>query len=290
MQLDAAVLANVDPRAHDVRVLVLTGYGLNCESEVAAGFSMAGATPDLLHASELFARESPHKSLASYHIIALVGGFSFGDHIQSGRVFANRLRFRLGDDLARFASDGGLILGICNGFQVLTKLGLLPAATGWSGNVLPAPTVTHIDNDRRGYFNIWVRLAVDSESPCVFTRGLGPMLECPSRHGEGKLVFANDHLRTHLEAEHLCPVRYANARGDWTEDWPDNPNGSPRGIAGLCDPTGRVFGLMPHPDAHLYPENHPDWIAQRDRGDLPQSGFGAALFHNGVRSVLGINT
>jgi phosphoribosylformylglycinamidine synthase subunit PurQ / glutaminase len=287
MRTPGSIMTDFDPRARDVRVLVITGYGLNCEAEVAAGFSMAGATTHLLHASELFARESPKMALACYHIIGLVGGFSFGDHIQSGRVFANRLRFRLGEDLARFASDGGLILGICNGFQVLAKLGLLPGIGHTERVALTPPTVTHVDNDRHGYFNSWVRLAVDSESPCVFTRGVGPILECPSRHGEGKLVFASEGVREHVEAAHLCPVRYADVNGQWTENWPDNPNGSPRGIAGLCNPTGRVFGLMPHPDAYLYPENHPDWIAQGDRGQLPRHGLGLALFLNAVDAVLG---
>jgi phosphoribosylformylglycinamidine synthase subunit PurQ / glutaminase len=111
-------------------------------------------------------------------------------------------------------------------------------------------------------------------------------VEMPSRHGEGKLLFQDEALRAEVLAKHLVPVRYANAGGQPTEVWPDNPNGSPGGAAGLCDPTGRIFGLMPHPDAYLYPENHPDWIRQRDAGTLPSAGLGLRVFENGVRAVL----
>jgi phosphoribosylformylglycinamidine synthase len=152
---------------------------------------------------------------------------------------------------------------------------------------LPAQSATLVDNDRLGYRDAWIRLSVDAASPCVFTRGLGPILECPTRHGEGKLVFASEAVRERVESAHLIPVRYADAAGAPTEAWPENPNGSPGGAAGLCDVTGRVFGLMPHPDAYLYPENHPDWISQGDRGERPLRGVGVRLFENGVRAVLG---
>ena len=278
----------LDPKdARGVRVLVLTGYGLNCEAETARGFEAAGATVEMLHLGDVAERAQPGKAFEGYHLLAFVGGFSFGDHIASGRVYANRLRFRFGDDLARFVDEGGLALGICNGFQTLAKLGLLPMLGREKGSGLPAQTASLVENDRLGYFDVWVKLAVDAESPCVFTRGMGDaLLECPSRHGEGKLVFANEELAAQVEAAHLIPVRYADADGKATEAWPANPNGSARGAAGLCDPSGRVFGLMPHPDAYLYPENHPDWIAQREAGALPRRGAGMQIFENGVRAVV----
>ncbi len=272
--------------ARDVRVLVLTGYGLNCEAETAAGFSRAGATVDMVHLSEMLERGGQAEALADYHILAFIGGFSFGDHIQSGRVFANRLRFRLGDALSRFVDDGGLALGVCNGFQTLVCLGLLPGVTRARGTPLAAQQAALVHNDRLGYFDTWVKLAVDPESPCVWTRGIGPSIEMPSRHGEGKLLFLDDALRAEVLASRLVPVRYADASGAPTEVWPDNPNGSPGGAAGLCDPTGRIFGLMPHPDAYLYPENHPDWIRQRDAGTLPAAGLGLRIFENGVQAAL----
>ena len=269
----------------DVRVLVLTGYGLNCEAETAAGFSRAGAAVDTIHLGDVLERGGK-AALAGYNILCFVGGFSFGDHIQSGRIYANRLRFRLGDALARFVDEGGLALGICNGFQTLVCLGFLPALDRAPGTGLAPQTAALVHNDKLGYFDTWVRLKVDTESPCVWTRGLGPILEMPSRHGEGKLLFRDEALAAEIEARHLIPVRYANAEGNPTETWPENPNGSPHGAAGLCDPTGRIFGLMPHPDAYLYPENHPDWIKQRDNGTLPKDGLGLQVFQNGVRAVL----
>jgi phosphoribosylformylglycinamidine (FGAM) synthase-like amidotransferase family enzyme len=221
-------------------------------------------------------------ALAGFHLLVFIGGFSFGDHIASGRVFANRLRYRMGDRLLRFVADGGLVLGICNGFQTIVKLGLLPGLD--PGRLVQR--VSLVTNDRLGYWDAWVRLAVDRESPCVFTRELPPVIELPSRHGEGKLVFEEGPLRQVLEDRRLIPVRYADEAGAPTERWPDNPDGSPGGVAGLCDPSGRVFGLMPHPEAYLYPENHPRWIAQREAGTLPEHGLGLRLIAGGVRAIV----
>ena len=266
----------------DVRVLVLTGYGLNCEAETTAGFRMAGATVDNVHVGD--ALERGDRVLDGYQILAFIGGFSFGDHIASGRVYANRLRFGLGDALARFVDDGGLAIGICNGFQTIVKLGLLPALDRTPGTGLAPQQVSLVGNDRLGYRNAWVRLRIDPESPCVFTRGMDEaILEVPSRHGEGKMVFADAAQQRRLEDAHLIPVRYADPDGNPTDAWPDNPNGSPGGAAGLCDVSGRVFGLMPHPEAFLYPENHPDWISRRDAGVT--STLGGRVLENAVRAV-----
>lgn len=269
--------------AADVGVLVFSGYGLNCEAETAAGFEMLGARPHVRHFSDVI--DDP-AALEGVRIVVFGGGFSFGDHIASGRVFANRVRARLGDRLAKFVDDGGLVLGICNGFQTIAKLGLVPGLERRVGDPLAAQQATIEHNDRLGYRNQWVRLCIDAESPCVFTKGAtGSILEVPSRHGEGK-VLLDPAFEADILAGHLVPVRYADAAGSPTETWPDNPNGSPRGIAGLCDPTGRIFGLMPHPEAYLYPENHPDWIAQRDAGCLPRHGAGLGILAGGVRAAL----
>ncbi|MEM7158745.1 MAG: phosphoribosylformylglycinamidine synthase subunit PurQ [Myxococcota bacterium] len=280
---------NFDPTAvegaADVRAVVLSGYGLNCEAETAAGIRMTGARADIVHVGDVL--EGNGAALDGAGLLVFVGGFSFGDHIASGRVFANRLRFRLGDRLARFVDDGGLVLGICNGFQTIVKLGLLPAFDREPGQGLAPQQASLVHNDRLGYRNAWVRLAVDPQSPCVFTRGsTGVPLEVPSRHGEGKLIFADEPTRSRVLAEHLAPVRYVDADGEPTEAWPDNPNGSGGGLAGLCDATGRVFGLMPHPEAYLYPESHPRWIAQRDRGALPPVGQGLGIIANGIRAAV----
>jgi phosphoribosylformylglycinamidine synthase len=276
----------LDPRlVADVRVLVPTGYGLNCEAETRAAFELLGASVDQVHVAELF--EQP-KRLDEYMILAFIGGFSFGDHVASGRVFANRLRARLGDALGRFVADGGLAIGMCNGFQVMTKLGLLPGQLAAddpleSVSGLGPQRASIVHNERLGYRNGWVRMRCDPRSPCVWTRNLETIV-CPSRHGEGKLVFAEG-VREQLEAEHRIPVSYIDETGEPTEAWPANPNGSIGGAAGMCDRSGRVFGLMPHPEAYLYKQNHPRWLGH-DGLDLPDYGLGLRLFANGLQACV----
>ena len=155
------------------------------------------------------------------------------------------------------------------------------------GDGLAPQSASLVANERLGYRDAWVRLGFDDASPCVFTRGLGGRtLELPSRHGEGKLVFADEALREAIEAAHLIPVRYVDETGAATERWPANPNGSVGGAAGLCDPSGRIFGLMPHPEAYLDPENHPRWRAQAAAGELPPVGLGLHILAGGIRAVL----
>ncbi len=263
-----------DKSTREVRVLVLTGLGLNCEAETAQGFRMCGAQVDLVHLSDLL--ESQRARLAGYHIIAMIGGFSFGDHIAGGVVYANRLRYRMLDELTRFVADGGLMLGICNGFQTMVKLGLLPGFEGRFGH----QQVTLTANDRLGYRDAWVRVCADSASPCVWTRGVTCM-DLPARHGEGKFL-ARDDVLDRLDSERLVALRYVDDQGVPTQRWPDNPNGSPGAVAGICDPSGRLFGLMPHPDAHLYPFHHPQWRRRKVSGQLSSEGEGLAIFRNGV--------
>lgn len=265
--------------AREVRALILTGYGLNCEAETAAALTCLGVQVTQRHLADAIAAGAG--ALADAHLLVLVGGFSFGDHIASGRVFANRLRARMGAAIFEFAARGGLCLGICNGFQTMVKMGLLPG-----GDPEMRQRVTLVANTRLGYWDAWVRLAVEPRGPCVFTRGLPPVIELPSRHGEGRLVVGSPELSARLEAEGRIPLRYADAAGQPTELWPDNPDGSPGGAAGLCDASGRIFGLMPHPEAYLYPENHPRWIAQREAGTLPEHGLGLQVLASGIRAVL----
>ncbi len=261
--------------SQDVRVLVLTGLGLNCEQETAQGFRLCGAQAELVHLSDMLAGLGGR--LEDFHILAMVGGFSFGDHLGAGVVYANRLRYRLLDRLLGFVAEGGLVLGICNGFQTMVKLGLLPALDRAYGTV----QATLAANDRLGYRDAWVTVRADPESPCVWTRRVDT-LELPSRHGEGKLVPRDDGLLRRLSDEHLVAVRYVDERGGPTESWPANPSGSPQGIAGLCDPTGRLLGLMPHPDAFLYGIHHPDWPRHKLAGTLREHGEGLRIFQNGV--------
>lgn len=262
-----------------VRVLVLTGLGLNCETETAVAFRMVGAEPHQVHLLDVLEGRGEAR-LADYPILAFVGGFAFGDHLGGGFVFANKIRWRLYDQLLEFIERGGLAIGICNGFQTMVRLGLLPGLDG----DYRTPRATLAPNDRLGYRDAWVRLALEPRSPCVWTRGL-TRLELPSRHGEGKFLAESPELLERLESAGQVVVRYVDPAGRPTQEWPDNPNGSPRAVAGVCDPSGRLFGMMPHPDAYLYPYHHPRWRRLRREGRLPEEGQGLSIFRNGVDCV-----
>jgi phosphoribosylformylglycinamidine synthase len=265
-----------------VRVLVITGLGLNCEVETAEAFRLVGASPERVHLLDLL---DGRRKLSEFRIVAFPGGFAFGDHLGAGFVFANKIRWLLYESLVEFIEHGGLAIGICNGFQMMVRLGMLP---GFDGDYR-TPRATLAPNDRLGYWDTWVRLAADPASPCLWTRGIG-RLELPSRHGEGKFLTASPEISARLDVDHLIPLRYVDASGEATEAWPANPNGSPDGIAGVCDPSGRLFGLMPHPDAFLFPFQHPQYFRRRARGEeLPAEGGGLAIFRNGVDAAAGID-
>jgi phosphoribosylformylglycinamidine synthase len=253
-----------------VSVVIPTGFGINCEVETAHAFTLAGATVDQVHVNDLASDGGALMSRA--RILALAGGFSFGDHLGAGKAFANRLRCKLGESLRRFIDRGGLVLGVCNGFQTMVRLGLVPAGQ------LSEQVVALGPNRHGAFFDGWVTLRVDPASPCVFTRGI-EAIDVPVRHGEGRLLTSEEVLTT-IRREHLAPVCYADpATGEATDRFPQNPNGSIDAIAGLCDRTGRVFGLMPHPEAFLYPESHPAW-RRRPRGS--ERGDGLQVFRNAV--------
>ncbi len=260
----------------EVRVLILTGLGLNCEAETEAAFRMAGARPERVHLTDLLDRGSGRR-VRDYSILVFIGGFAFGDHMGAGFVFANRIRWRLYDDLVEFLGRGGLALGICNGFQTMVRLGMLPGLDG----DYRTPRATLAPNDRLGYRDAWVHLVFDPSSPCVWTRGLERM-EVPARHGEGKFLAGDDDVLSRLERGRQIVARYAGPDGLPTMQWPHNPNGSPGAVAGICDPSGRLFGIMPHPDAYLYPFHHPNWTRRRLATSLPAEGEGMRIFRNGV--------
>jgi len=268
----------------NVRALVLCGYGLNCDRETAFALEQAGAAAERVHINALTDGEV---SLSDFHIMAFVGGFSWGDDHGAGVICAHRLKTRLGDELVAFVEGGGLVIGICNGFQALVNLGLLPGLD----NDYRRRSVALIANDCGNFRDDWVRLAVAADSPCVFTRGLD-QIDLPVRHGEGKFYCAPE-VAARLTAGRQVVLRYADAAGNPAGGaFPDNPNGSLDDIAGICDPTGRVFGLMPHPEACLFPASHPDWTRRKvltRRGgvaffeDKPTDGL--RLFGNAVAFV-----
>jgi len=255
--------------------LIITGYGGNCEAESRAAWELAGAAPQLVHLNDLLADPD---SLRRFRAMMFIGGFSYGDHLGSGHVLALRIRHRLSLDLQAFIEAGRLVLGVCNGFQVMVKLGLLP---GLDDDYF-RPRVALIQNDNGLFQNFWVRLRFEAACPCVFTQGLDGM-DLPIRHGEGKLFTPDPLVLDELEQAHCVACRYVDpATGVPTLKFPHNPNGSLNAIAGLCDPSGRLFGLMPHPEAYLFPENHPHWLRQQRAGTLPPEGLGLALFRRAV--------
>lgn len=259
-------------------VLILTGYGLNTEDETAYALTVTGARVDKVHLSDVFAKPS---ILREYEILAMIGGFSFGDHIAGGRVLANRYKYHLSVELQRFIDDGKLVIGICNGFQSMADYGLLPGFDGYyeDQSTSLAPNDSGIFEDR------WVHLKASPDTRCIFTKDIGT-IQLPIRHGEGKFTAMNRETLVRLSKDKQIALRYVDpATGSPTQDYPLNPNGSVDAIAGICDPTGRVFGLMPHPEAYSSPYNHPNWIRQRLHGELPKEGLGLQLFRNAVEYI-----
>lgn len=239
-----------------VRALVLTGYGLNCDIETAYAFELAGAAAERVHINSLI---DGSVSADDFNIMAFIGGFSWGDDHGAGVIQAIRMKTNIGDTLVKFADQGKLVIGICNGFQCLVNLGLLPAID----SDYTRRSVALTNNDCGNFLDQWVHLSVNADSPCVFTKNL-ERLELPVRHGEGKF-FADDEILQTLNRDNQIVVQYALTDGSPAQGaFPDNPNGSIMDIAGICDPSGRIFGLMPHPEAFNQWNNHPDWPRQKE--------------------------
>ncbi len=253
-----------------VKVLMLRAPGTNRDVDTQIAFEMVGAAVASTTVGELFRQE---KSISDYHIAVIPGGFTYGDDISAGRIMANEIRLRLGRDIKKFVADGRLVLGICNGFQVLVKTGILPGIPGRS-----AQPVTLTNNDSGKFECRWVYLKVNEQSPCVFTKGMKGMY-VPVAHGEGKLV-AEPGMLEKLNVV----VRYVDAKGKAKPGYPANPNGSVNDIAGICDASGRIFGLMPHPEDFIRWTQHPRWTREKERQDL----YGLQIFKNAVDWAKGI--
>lgn len=261
-------------------VLVLTGFGLNCDHETAYAFELAGATAKRAHINALIAGDV---SLDDFQILAFGGGFSWGDDHGAGVIQALRLKTNIGEKLLAFVAAKKLVVGICNGFQTLVNLGLLP---GFDGDYTRR-SVALTYNDCGNFRDQWVCTTINPDSPCVFTRGM-KTIDLPVRHGEGKFYTDDDILRT-LIANNQIVLQYALPDGRLAEGaFPHNPNGSLSDIAGICDPTGRIFGLMPHPEAYNHVTNHPDWTRRMEKqkrrgaGKGSQVGEGIKVFENAV--------
>ena len=254
------------------RVLVLRAPGTNCDQETEYAFEQAGGLPDLVHVN----RWSERPDFADqYQIMCIPGGFSFGDDIAAGQILANLIRRRLKEAFMKFREDGKLILGICNGFQVLLKSGILLSDP--NGQAAPASLAW---NASGRFEDRWVHLATHGDRS-VFLQGVQSMY-LPIAHAEGRFVVRRNEIATNLANDGLLALRYASTNGLDNEaklPFPWNPNGSELNVAGVCDISGRILGLMPHPERYIDRTQHPRWT----REELPEQGDGLLLFQNAVR-------
>jgi len=240
-----------------VKSLIITGYGINCEVELAAAYKMAGAEAEIVHLNEIFAEKV---SIHNFDILNFPGGFSFGDDLGSGKVLASKMKFKklnsgklFFDDIKEFLNEKKYILGICNGFQFLVKMGLLPNL-----NKDFSQEVTLTYNDSAKFEDRWVYLKTAKNNNSPFLAGIDKIF-LPIRHGEGKLIINNQEIKKEITQNNLNCLSYCDKDGNITAKYPENPNGSDLNCAALTDKTGQILGMMPHPEAYLSLYNHPDW-------------------------------
>jgi phosphoribosylformylglycinamidine synthase len=251
------------------RAIVLRAPGTNCDEEAAWALDRAGALAETWHINQVI--ESP-AALDRFQILTIPGGFSYGDDLGAGRILATRIATTLGEALRRFHDRGGLVLGICNGFQVLVRAGLLPG--GASGSSTLAANASGRFEDR------WVTLLPrPGLSPFV---AFSEPIELPVAHGEGRFLMCDSAAVSALESAGQIVLQYGAPDSQPTQDYPANPNGSARAVAGVCDATGRIFGLMPHPERFIEPWHHPRWT--RRRNGSPSEGDGLRIFESAVRA------
>jgi phosphoribosylformylglycinamidine synthase len=248
------------------RALIARAAGTNCDIETAFAFERAGAIAERVYIDEI-----KKKNLLDFQMLVFPGGFTYGDDISAGKIFANEVKYKLRDKILKFIDRGNLTLGICNGFQVLVKCGILP---GFKGYFEPQ-TVSLITNDSEKFEDRWVYLKAHAERS-VFTKGMKQIISLPVAHAEGKFVVKNNSVLKKIE-KHIV-FQYVDRSGK-RAGYPANPNGSIMDIAGIVDPTGRVLGLMPHPERHISRLQHP----RHTREARAEKGDGFAIFENAVR-------
>jgi phosphoribosylformylglycinamidine synthase len=251
-----------------VKAVVLRAAGINCDLETEYALELAGAEAKRVHINRLIEDKD---LLDEYQILVVPGGFSYGDDVAAGRILANQIIHHLTDALRKFVDDGKLVLGICNGFQVLVKTGLLPGNGGNGGQ--GAATITY--NDSGKFEDRWVYLEPQTDR-CVFVEA-GKRIYLPVAHGEGKVVTKDEETLEQLKSQGHVAFKYVDKNGA-EGDYPVNPNGSTDAIAGLTDSTGRVMGLMPHPERYVRKTQHPHWSRLKDTN----GGDGMTIFTNAV--------
>jgi phosphoribosylformylglycinamidine synthase subunit PurQ / glutaminase len=252
------------------KACVLNAPGINCNFETAHALEMAGAEAEQVHISQLQNRD---RRLDDYQIFALSGGFSYGDDIAAGRILGLEIRKTMGEELNRFTEAGKVIVGICNGFQVLVESGMLPG-----GKISDKDSrMAALAHNESGHFECrWTQMTVEeSVSPFFLPDDIDEVIELPVAHAEGRFLKGHPKAYEKLMDAGQVLLRYCDVQGNHTEEYPDNPNASPLGITGVCDPSGHVLGLMPHPERFVRPQQHPNW--RRGEGSRP---IGAVLFKN----------
>lgn len=248
-------------------VLILKATGTNRDGDAACAVELTGGRPAIRHVNEL--REDPAQ-LHGYQMLILPGGFSYGDALGAGRLLATDLKWLFQSEMAAFVEAGKPVIGICNGFQALVKSGWLPGPPD-------EPARATLTRNLSNRFECrWVWLTPNPDSVCIFTRGLTERITCPVAHGEGRFVPRDETVLSGLQASGQIALTYTTKDGEPTA-YPGNPNGSTAGIAGICNSTGTVFGLMPHPEDHVYPDQHPRYT----RGESGKLGL--AIFEQGIR-------
>lgn len=253
------------------KVLILRTAGTNCNEETRYAFECAGADADTLHINTLLANK---KLLTEYQILALPGGFTYGDDIAAGKILANQLKYHLEAEIDTFLKQKKLILGICNGFQALIRAGLLPSFH----RHLQEATLTF--NDSNKFEDRWVYLKICSKKSFFIDEGNPPIMYLPVAHGEGKFITKGTKTLDAITKNQQIVFTYVDKNGEET-GYPHNPNGSIQNIAGICDPTGQILGMMPHPERYIEPTQHPHWT----RNNPKERGDGFSLFQNAVRYV-----
>jgi len=264
-------------KAEDIRVCVMRVGGTNCDAETKRAFDELGAKAEVVHLNEVIKK----RGLLDYDALVFPGGFSYGDYVRAGAIWATGTLTKLRKDLKLFVEEERPILGICNGFQVLVEAGLLPAFEGIS----KYPTATLATNIPIGYRCKWVYLKHENHGNCIFTRNIpkDKVLHIPVAHAEGRFLFSKEnetkYLKKLYENDQLV-FRYCTKEGDYADgEFPINPNGAFHDIAGICNPAGTVFGLMPHPERAFYGWQLPDWTKTET---LPQYGDGKQVFESMV--------
>lgn len=265
--------------AKNIKVLILRTAGTNCDGETGFAFEYFGARVDYVHINQLLCGKC---SLKDFHILAIPGGFSYGDDIVSGRILANEIKLRLGQAVERFIADGKLIIGICNGFQVLVRAGILPGELdsnlSWTPATRQSATLTY--NDSAKFEDRWTHLKLTGKS--AWTEGVKKVMYVPVAHAEGKFVTESSELLAKLNTNNQVVFRYCTSEGE-DPDYPGNPNGSVEHVAGITDRTGRILGMMPHPERHFLFRQHPYWTRLEKTSGL---GDGAKVFENGIKYAI----